>query len=79
MKVIAELRTELLNTRTELLTAIKEQQTDRVENAAMKIKLQEMEEQKQKDQLVTERITKELALANLKLSFYEPPIIRNRN
>ena len=50
MKVIAELRTELLNTRTELLTAIKEQ-TDRVENAAMKIKLQEMEEQKQKERL----------------------------
>ena len=72
IKVMAEQQTELL-------TAIKEQQTDRVENAAMKIKQQEMEEQKQKDQLVTERITKELALANLKLSFYEPPIIRNRN
>ena len=68
MKIMAEQQTELL-------TVVKGQQTERVENEKLKIELQFLKEQIKKDHEL-ERIKKELKDANEKLSHEKSPMRR---
>ena len=56
--------------KTELIVAFEKQQSDRVENAAMKIELTNMKEQKQKHDSEIDKITKELADVYCKIIFF---------